>query len=335
LERGCAHSVNWHRLEIANWVASGFALFAFAACLFISQLSTLLASALLLALGTSVAFTQMVIGLSADVLFIAGSCLLAVLIATYSANRRLSLWWLAAGVLTGLLYLVKTAAIAYIVGLGAFGFFNGDLRRLSRLVYFALPTASVVTLWFFLSRGIPTYGSFFSLSVSEMGVFPGYVLNAVRQAIFYFSGRWMVEAMLNVPDRLSEARAFRQFSFASQTLAFILGLAFAVPIFRGMRIRPKPVSEQMTLFLLAISVIQFILWPFYLGARAGRNRTHPISSNLAVEGTSFQVCPDGPFGDSHRGHTRECVAFVQNFPRSGNGFCAKPRRIAASSSVDQ
>lgn len=266
---GQPFAVNSYRLEVANWIAAGCALFALAACLFISELPALVSSAVLILLGTSVLFTQMTTWLMADIPFTAGSCLLVLLAAAYNPDRKLSVWWFAAGLLTGVLYLVKIAAIAYIVGLGAFGLLAGDLRRFSRLIYFALPTCSVMVIWVLLTRNIPTYSTYFSVRIFELGGLTGYSLNVISQASLYCSGRWLVEAMLSVPDRLSGARAFLRISFLSEALAFILGLAFAVPIFFGIRRGPKSPSEQITLFLLGAVALQFIFWPYYLGARCG------------------------------------------------------------------
>jgi hypothetical protein len=266
---GQPFAVNSYRLEVTNWIAAGCALFALAACLFISELPAWASPAVLMLLGTSLTFTQLTTWLMVDVLFTAGSCFLALLVAAYNPDRKLSVWWFAAGLLTGALYLVKTAAIAYIVGLGAFGLLKGDLRRFSRLVYFALPTCSVMAMWFLLTTNIPTYATYSSVRISELGGLTGYFLNVIKQAGLYCSGRWLVEALLNVPDRLSGARAVLGISFLSETLAFILGLAFSVPIFFGIRRGPKQPSEQITLFLLGAVGLQFFFWPFYLGARSG------------------------------------------------------------------
>jgi hypothetical protein len=266
---GQTFAVNSYRLEVANWIAAGCAFFALAACLLTSELPALVSSAVLMLIGTSVLFTQLMTWLMADVLFVAGSCVLALLVAAYNPDRKLSVWWCAAGLLTGVLYLVKTAAMAYIVGLAAFGLLKGDLRRFSRLVCFALPTCSVMAVWFLLTRNIPTYATYFSVRISELGGLTGYFLNVIKQASLYCSGRWLVEAMLNVPDRLSGARGFLGISFLSETLAFILGLAFAIPIFFGIRRGLKNQSEQITLFLLGAVALQFFFWPFYLGARSG------------------------------------------------------------------
>ncbi len=220
-------------------------------------------------MGTSVLFTQLTTWLYADVLFTAGSCLLALLVSAYNPDRNPSVWWLAAGLLTAALYLEKTTAIAYIAGLSAFGLLKGDLRRFPRFVYFSLPTGSAVAVWFLLTRNIPTYGTYFSVRISELGGWTGYFLNLIKQAILYCSGRWLVEAILNVADRLSGARAFLGFSFLPEMLAFILGLAFTLLVFLGVRIGPKKLSEQINLFILGAVGLQFFFWPYYLGARSG------------------------------------------------------------------
>jgi hypothetical protein len=266
---GQAVAVNSYRLELANYIAAGCALFALSAFLSLSEMSIGAAFTVLLLFATSLVFTQLTTWLMSDVLFTAGSCILALLVSAYRSDRTLSFWWLAVGILTGMLYMVKISAVAYIVALVAFGFFKGDFKRRSRLACFAIPTGAVVLVWFLLTRGIPTYATYFGVRISELGGWSGYFLNTLRQAVFYASGRWLVEALLNVPDRLSAARGFLGFRFLAEALAFILGLAFAVPIFLGIRKGPRNAGDQITLFLLAAIALQFFLWPYYLGARAG------------------------------------------------------------------
>jgi hypothetical protein len=269
-ENGQPVAVNSYRLEVANVIAAGAALLALAAWLSISELSLLAATALLLLVGTSLIFTQLTTWLMADVLFAAGSYALALLVSAYRPDRRLPVWWLAAGVLTGTLYLVKTAAVAYIVGLAAFGIVKGVFRRRpSCLANFALPTCSVIAIWFWLARGIPTYATDFSLRISRLGGMAGYFLETIKQAMLYCSGRWLVELMLNVPDRLSQARAFLRVSFLAEMPALVLGLAFAVVIFLGIKRGPKDARDEITLFLLGATGLQLFLWPAYLGARGG------------------------------------------------------------------
>jgi hypothetical protein len=259
-------SVNSYRVEVANWIAAGGTLFALAAYLFISELPTGVCSAVLMLFGTSVTFTQLTTWLRADVLFTGGSCALALLIATYKPDRKLSVWWFSAGLLAGALCLVRAAAIAYIVGLGAYGLLKGNLRRFSRLACFALPACSVM-LWFLLTNGLPNYAA--DVRTVEFGGFAGYFLNMIKVASLYCSGRWLVEGLLNVPDRLSGARAFLGISSLNETLAFILGLAFALTIFLGIRRSPRQPNEQITLFVLGAYALQLFLWPYYAGARFG------------------------------------------------------------------
>ena len=268
-KEGQPFAVNSYRLVVANWIAAGCALFALAACLLVSELPLWVSAAFLALFGTSVIFTQLTAWLMADVLFMAGSCVLALLVAAYNPQGKVSAWWIAAGLLTGALYLIKIAAIAYIIGLGAFGLLKGDLRRFSRFVYFALPTFSVIVLWFLFTRDVPTYGTQFTARLSAMKSWTEYPLRALKQAGLYYSGRWLVEAMLNIPDRLSGARPFLRISFAAEALAFLLGFVFAVPIFLGIRKGAKHPREQITLFILGAVAIQLLVWPFYLGARGG------------------------------------------------------------------
>ena len=92
-----------------------------------------------------------------DVLFTAGTCALALLVAGYdshSSNRKLVAWWLCASLLTGVLCLVKFAAVALGAGLVAFGVWKGDLRRPARLAGFALPPI-LMALWLLHTRGVP------------------------------------------------------------------------------------------------------------------------------------------------------------------------------------
>lgn len=271
-ENGEPFPINSNRLEFASWIAAACALFALASFLVASEMSALAASAVLLAIGTSVVFTQSMVLLRADILFTALSCLLALLIAKYEPGRSVLIWWLAAGLLAALLYLVKTAALAYIVALGVFGLLGGDFRRPSRLLCFTVPILPVVALWSVFTQGLPTYGSFFVLRVAELGGLPGYLLNAARQAVFYASGRWIVEAMLSFPDGASTSTApwLARISFPAEVFAFSIGLGlFAIPIFLGIRKGCSQPGDRITLLVLGSSAALFIFWPWYLGARCG------------------------------------------------------------------
>jgi hypothetical protein len=269
---GQPFAVNSYRLEVANWIAAGCTLLGLAACLVISEMPTLAASAVVVAIGTSAVFTQAMTLLRADVLFVGGSCLLALLVAAYEPDPKNSLWWFAAGLLTALLYLVKTAALAYIVALATFGLLTGDLRRPFRMICFALPICPVTAMWFFFTRHVPTYATVSSVRIAELGGLTGYFLYVAKQAILYCSGRWLVEAMLSFPDGASTSNApwLARISFPAELLALSMGLAlFAVPIFLGIRKGWSHPREQITLFVLGSSSSLFVLFPFYQGARYG------------------------------------------------------------------
>ncbi len=95
-KNGQSISRNSHRLKIANWLAAGAALAGLAGCLFSSELPSWLGWILLISFGTSVLFTQLTGWLLSDVLFTAGTCSLALLVATYDSersDRRLAVWW--------------------------------------------------------------------------------------------------------------------------------------------------------------------------------------------------------------------------------------------------
>ena len=118
-------------------------------------------------------------------------------------------------------------------------------------------------------KPVPTYATNFKVGIAALGGLGGYFLHAIRQAGRYCSGHWLVETLLSVPSRLSAARAFQAIPLLPETLAFMLGLAFAIPIFLGMRGSRKDVREQIALFLLGAMALLLFFWPFYLGARGG------------------------------------------------------------------
>ena len=280
-------SVNSYRLEMANLIAAGGALFGLAACLFLSELPAGVGSAILMLFGTSVIFTQLTAWLMPDVLFTAGTCALALLIARYNPDRRkLSLWWFAAGLLAGALCVVKAVAIAYLAGLGVYGLLKGDLRRLSRLAYFALP-ACLAMAWLLFRKGIPTYLT--AVRISDLGGVGPLLLNSIKTAVLYCSGRWLVADLLNVPDRLSGAHAFVGLSAFGEALAYLLGLGlFALPIALGIRKSLKESKEQVALFVVGAYSLLIFLWPFYDGARFGIPMI-PFLLNLLWRGLPSRV----------------------------------------------
>jgi len=266
---------NTYRLQQANWIVAGAFLCVLGLFFWKTGAPVELATAVLAALGTSVMLTQSMLSLGADLMFAAGSCLLALIVWAYpdggqggDARRRLTWWWFAVGVLVAVLYLIKTAALAYAVGLGAFGLWRGDLRRAVPLALFAGPIAPVVVIWFLFTSGVPTYGSYFGTRLVDAGGFAGYAIECAQRAGQYLSGRWLVEAMLSAPDRLSAARSLG-FPAMGEGLAFLLGLGLMVPVALGIRRGVEHPRDLAGLCILAVWALQFMLWPFYLGARVG------------------------------------------------------------------
>jgi hypothetical protein len=262
-------SRNSYRLEIANWLAAGAALVGLAACLFLSELPSWLGCALLISFGTSVLFTQLTVWLLSDVLFTAGTCGVAFLVATYDSersDRRLAVWWFCASLLIGALCLLRLAALALAAGLAAFGLWNGDLRRPLRLACFVVPVS--VAVWFLQATTLPAYAT--PLNVSR---FPGLLFYALRSAtiaFLYGSQRWMVTVFLSVPDRLQYSHAFPHASLLAEPLAFILGLAvFAVPIFLGIRRGPRQQRDRMALFIIGVYLFELVFWSHWDGGRLG------------------------------------------------------------------
>jgi len=262
-------SRNSYRLEIANWLAAGAALVGLAGCLFISELPSCLGWTLLISFGTSVLFTQLTVWLFSDVLFTAGTCGVAFLVATYDSERSdrwLAVWWFCASLLIGALCLLRLAALALTAGLGAFGLWNGDLRRPLRLACFVVPVSVVV--WFLQATTLPAYAT--PLNVSRFGGLLFYALGLTVIAFLYGSQRWMVTVFLSVPDRLHYSHAFPYASALGEPLAFILGLAvFAVPIFYGIRRGPRQQRDRMALFIIGVYILELVLWSRYDGGRFG------------------------------------------------------------------
>ena len=262
-------SRNSYRLEIANWLAAGAALVGLAACLFISELPSWLGWTLLISFGTSVLFTQLTVWLFSDVLFTAGTCGVAFLVATYDSERsdgRLALWWFCASLLIGALCLLRLAAVALAAGLGAFGLWNADLRRPLRLACFVVPVS--VAVWLLQATTLPAYAP--PLNVFRFGGLFVYALGSAAIAMLYGSQRWMVTVFLSVPDRLHYSHAFQHASALAEPLAFILGLAvFAVPIFLGIRRGPRQQKDRMALFIIGVYILELVFWSRYDGGRLG------------------------------------------------------------------
>jgi hypothetical protein len=262
-------SRNAYRLEIANWLAAGAALVGFAGCLFISELSSWLGWTLLISLGASVLFTQLTFWLLSDVLFTAGTCGVALLAATYDSERwerRLAVWWFCAGLLIGGLCLLRLAGLALAAGLGAFGLWNGDLRRPLRLACFVAPVSAA--LWFLQATTLPAYAA--PWKVSQFGGLFSYAARSTAIAFLYGSQRWLVGVFLSVPDRSRYSHAFQHASALAETLALALGLAvFAVPIFWGIRRGPRQQKDRMALFIIGAYFLELVFWSRYDGARLG------------------------------------------------------------------
>jgi hypothetical protein len=125
-----------------------------------------------------------------------------------------------------------------------------------------------MALWLLRTKGVPIYATF--VNVPDFSRLAGHVFLAATFALLYGSERWLVTVLLNVPDRLPLAHAFQHTSALAQGLVFILGLvAFAVPIFRGIRRGPQQPQERIVLCLLGAYALELVLWPYHDGPRFG------------------------------------------------------------------
>ena len=267
-KNGQSISGNSYRLEIANWLVAGAALVGLAWCLFISEVPAWLGGTFLLSFGTSVVFTELTVWLWSDVLFTAGTCGLALLVATYDSrksDRKRAVWWLCASLLVGVLCWLKVAAIAFPAGLAAYGLWNGDLRRPLRLAGFALPSASFAG-WFLHTNALVASAT--PLNIAQFGGLGFYALRSIAVAVLYGSQRWLVSLFLNVPDRLPYAQAFHHSMALAEALAFVLGLiVFAVPIFLAIRKGPPQDKDRIAFFLMGAYMLELAFWSHYAGAR--------------------------------------------------------------------
>ncbi len=256
-------------MEISNWLAAGAALVGLACCLFISELPSWLGWTLLISFGTSVVFTQLTVSLLSDVLFTAGTCDVALLVAAYDSqrsDRQLAVWWFCASLLIGSLCVLRVAALAFAAGLGAFGLWNGDLRRPLRLACFVVPVS--VALWILKATTLPAFAV--PLNFSLFGGLLFYAVRSIVIAILYGSQRWLVTVFLSVPDRLPDSHVIPHALAIGETLALILGIAvFAVPIFLGMRRGPLQQKDRIALFIIGVYIIELIFWSRYDGGRLG------------------------------------------------------------------
>jgi hypothetical protein len=262
-------SSNAYRLEIANWLAAGAALVGLSCCLFISELPSWLGWTLLISFGTSVVFTQLTVSLMSDVLFTAGTCGVALIVATYDSeksDRQLTVWWCCASLLIGALCVVRVAALALAVGLGAFGLWKGDLRRPLRLACLVVPVFSA--LWFLRATTLPVNAT--PLHISLFVGLLYYALRSTVMAILYGSQLWLVTVFLSVPDRLAYSHAIPHAFAIGETLAFILGLAvFALPLYLGIRRGPRQQKDRIALFIIGVYFLVLVFWSHYDGGRFG------------------------------------------------------------------
>jgi hypothetical protein len=261
-------SANSYRLEIANWLAAGAALVALAGCLFISELPAWFAATLVISFGTSAVFAELTVWLMSDILFTAGTCVLALLVAAYDSKKsdgRVTAWWLCASLVIGVLCWIKVAAVALAAGLGAYGLWNGDLRRPLRLACFVIPPASFV--WWFLHSRV-FLPSATPLNASQFGGLGLYALRSGLFAFLYASQRWLVSLLLSVPDRLPYAHAFHYAPVFGEALALVLAVVvFAIPIFLGIRRSPRQDKDRIAFFLIGAFMLELVLWAQYNGAR--------------------------------------------------------------------
>lgn len=256
---------NASTLVLGSWIAAMLALLALAWALYIQpECPTWFAAIVVALLGTSFMFAGFVGLLFADVLFFAVSFTAAALLRIgRTQDNRSWQWWLGLSTALGCLYLIKTAALAFIGAATLLWLFDRGWRKPISAVALFIPTTSAIGFWFLLSRLAPSYGSYISSRIVELGGMTGYLQFVSMQTADYFSGRWFVTALLNVPHQMDGAKLLAGVPLLSGLPAAAIGVCVIVCTVIG-ALKSKSLPESL---FVSAYMVQLLAWPFYMDAR--------------------------------------------------------------------
>lgn len=178
-------------------------------------------------------------------------------------------WWFILGVLSGLLFLTRSAAVGIVAGIGLAWLCGRWWKQPLSGVAFAVPFLALALPWVLIPKGSSaSYGDAFRWFYEKNGGPKGYLGTCLTQVLELPLGRATADLLSDLLGRLPYIPAVSQLNLGNLTQLPLLaaGLFGSWVVFRGYRLADVQ-GRQAVILPMGFYMLQIILWPFVMGPR--------------------------------------------------------------------
>lgn len=179
-------------------------------------------------------------------------------------------WWLGLGILAGLMYLARSAAVGIVVGIVLAAGAGGWWRRPRAVLAFALPLGVLASAWILMPKlASGGYGAYVGMRLEELGGWRGYLGFVAARGAEQFGGRAALGLVSDLAGQAPflKAVAAAGLSTAAGAVAWAASLAATGLVLVGLWRDPRP-GDRPALAVVVVYLLQLVAWPFAMGPRA-------------------------------------------------------------------
>lgn len=178
-------------------------------------------------------------------------------------------WWLILGVLSGLLFLTRSASVGIVAGIGLAWLYGKWWKQPLSGVAFAVPFLALALPWVLIPKGSSAgYGDAFRWFYERNGGPKGYLATCLLQVLDLPLGSATANLLSDALDRLPYVPAVKQLGLEvlPRVATVVAGLFGSWVAYRGYRLA-KSQNRKAVILPMALYMLQIILWPFVMGSR--------------------------------------------------------------------
>ncbi len=184
-------------------------------------------------------------------------------------SSKATRWWMVLGMLAGLMYLARSAALGIVAGMGLAALAGGWWRRIRAGVGFVVPFAGLAAIWVSMPKlASGGYAAYFASRLEELGGLGGYAMHSAAQAMDQVGCHALLsltsDLALNFPHAGVVARSgMTPWAIALGWVAGACGVGLAAVGF----VRTRQRGDAAALAVILAYLAQLSLWPFAMGPR--------------------------------------------------------------------
>lgn len=178
-------------------------------------------------------------------------------------------WWLVLGILSGLLFLTRSAALGIVAGIGLTWLVGRWWKQPLSGVAFAIPFLTLALPWVLIPKGSSaSYGDAFRWFYEKNGGPKGYLGTCLTQVLELPLGRATADLLSDALGRLPYIPAVHRLRLGvlPEVPMVAAGLFGSWMVVRGYRMANLQ-GRQAVILPMTFYMLQIIFWPFVMGPR--------------------------------------------------------------------